>query len=205
MRNLSRLILALAAFLMLAACSSNVRTYVDPQYHRADWSSIKQPAQATPVHVIAHFQQNGKPAKDVDVGLKTDVENTLRRSNVFAPTTRDAAEGTITVVANNQFNADDAKHKGTNYVTSFGSATPTISDNYTFDISYQTGTGKAFEHQYNHRLISTMGHGPAPEGLTPTTLADGFQQVVRDVVLNFIQDWQNAHPQAARGNTATQH
>lgn len=190
MRHTSRLLLALAAIVMLSACTGNMRTYVDPQYHRAGWDSIHQAAQPVPVKVIVHFQENGKSKPSVDSGLKADVENTLRRSHVFTPVTGDTARGTITVVANNLANMDAAKDKGRHYVLSFGSSAETLQDNYVFDVAFQGSNGQAFKHRYNHRLLSTMGNARAPEGMKPTTLAAGFQQVVQDVMLNFIQDWQ---------------
>ncbi|HET7299737.1 MAG TPA: hypothetical protein VFJ01_03710 [Oleiagrimonas sp.] len=191
MRYLTRLVPALVAGLMLSACAGKVRTYVDTQYHRANWDNIQQMANPVPVDVAVQFQENGKPKSSVDTGLKSDVENILRRSRVFMPAGGNMATGTITVVANNLADIAAAKHQGRHAALSFGSANELVRDNYVFEVTYKSRDGHRFQHSYNHRLVSTFGDTKVPKDLSPVTLAAGFQQVVRDVMLNFIQDWQN--------------
>ncbi|HET8554365.1 MAG TPA: hypothetical protein VFL78_06020 [Rhodanobacteraceae bacterium] len=191
MRYLTRLVPVLVAGLMLSACAGKVRTYVDTQYHHADWDSIQQTANPVPVNVTVQFQENGKAKPSVDDGLKTDVENTLRRSHVFMPASDDMATGTLTVVANNLAAIANAKHQGRHAALSFGSANELVRDNYVFKVTYKSRDGQQFQHTYNHRLVSAFGDTKVPKDLSPATLSNGFQQVVRDVMLNFIQDWQN--------------
>lgn len=199
MKGIGKLALALAAALMLSACMGNVQTYVDPQYHRATYASIHKAAHPVPVNVTAHFQENGRAKPSVDRGLHSDVVYTLRRSGVFRPVADgDPASGTITVVANNLADIGAAKDKGRSVGFTLGASGTTVQDRYVFDVSYSTQDGAQFRHRYNHRLISTIGHADGPKDLKPTNLANGFRQVVQDVILNFIQDWQRAEQVAQR-------
>lgn len=193
MKRFGKFVLVLAAGLMLSACISNVHTYVDPQYHHASYASIHKLAHPLPVTVTAHFQENGNAKPAVDDGLHSDVVYTLNRSSVFHPVGKDTqAKGTITVVANNLVNLESARRKGRAAGYTFGMSGATVQDRYVFDVSYRDRNGRQFQHSYKHRLVSTIGNTKGPKGMKPTNLANGFRQVVQDVVLNFIHDWQKA-------------
>lgn len=192
MNSLTKWILAMAAGSMLCGCVGNIHTFVDPQYHRADWNSIQPASTPMPVRVAVHFRENGQPKASVVKGLQHDVEQTLRRSRVFMPVDDDTATGTITVTANNLANTDAARSKGRQAAYSFGTSGGTVQDAYVFDVVYQGSNGRSFDHSYDHRLISTLGKVEGPEGMQATNLAGGFQQVVQDVMLNFIHDWQTS-------------
>lgn len=198
MKNLTKCVLTAIAASVICGCAGNIQTFVDPGYHHADWNTIQPAPAPIPVKLAVQFQQNGQPMASVDPGLRQDVAQALRRSQVFNPVDDDSATATLTVTANNLANLDAAKSKGRSAAYSFGSNGSTVEDNYVFDIAYQDGNGRSFDHSYDHRLVSTLGKTEAPEGMQPTTLAAGFQQVVQDVVLNFIQDWQTGAVASSR-------
>lgn len=187
-------IVALFALSVLVATLSGCVTphaYVDPQYQKASFDSIQRPAQPVPVKVEVHFQRNGAAYDKVDKTLQADVEQSLKKIGVFAPSAATAA-GTITVTADNIADLDDARSKGFKVGLSFGAAGQTVDDNYEFVCVYKAGgADKSFS--YHHVIHSTIGNAAAPiAGVAPLKPADAFQKVVEDIMVNFVKDLQDA-------------
>lgn len=188
MKILFRAVLVVAVVLPLTACIT-AKSYVDPQYRHASYESIHRSLQPIPVKVIAHFEANGSPKPAVDHELQNQLELVLRATGVFTP--GDSSATTIAVTANNFGDMAAARAKGFGTGLTFGAAGSTIDDNYEFSFAYQGAAGTGYESSYKHVMHSTVGHASGPAGLTPTTPADAFAQIVRDVTLNFVQELQD--------------
>lgn len=48
------------------------------------------------------------------------------------------------------------------------------------------------EKVYKHALLSTVGNAKGPEGLTPMSVTEAVDQVLQELVLNFILDLEKA-------------
>ena len=187
--------IAIVALLLVSASSlmgcMTTRSYVDPTYRKATLESIQRPAQPMPVKVDVQFLRNGQRLPAVDFEVRDAVERTLTRTGVFTPATADT-QATISVSANNIADLAAARKAGFKTGLTFGGAGSTVQDNYEFACSYQGAAGAKKELAYQHTLHTTIGNADAPAGMTPTTPAAGFVQIVEDVVLNFVKDLQDA-------------
>lgn len=188
MKSRFRTTLVVAVMLPLSACITT-KSYVDPQYRHASYESVHRLAQPIAVTVIAHFEANGSPKPALDRQLQTQLELTLRSTGVFTP--GDHSPTTLSVTANNLADLAAARAKGFGTGLTFGAAGSMVDDNYEFSFAYQGTAGTHFESSYKHAMHSTVGHASGPAGRTPTTPADAFAQIVRDVTLNFVQDLQD--------------
>jgi hypothetical protein len=191
MKIIGKLLLVWIAGIGLSACVPTVRTYVDPQYRHASYDTIQRSSSPVPVNVVTHFEFNGAAKPGADGELRRDVEEVLRASGVFIPTNGDQAKGVISVVANNIGDVGSARAQGFRTGLTFGAVGSRVVDAYAFDVSYQVDGTTQYRHTYDHRLVTTVGNASGPAGAMPTTLDDGFRQVVEDVMLNFLQDWQS--------------
>jgi hypothetical protein len=190
MNAFSKVLLMSACGLLLSACMPTVRSYVDPQYRHATYDSLQRSESPIPVKVVTRFEQNGVPAPAADAALRRNVEDTLRASSLFVPDGSGRSSGEMSVVANNLADVGAARAKGFKTGLTFGASGSTVTDNYVFDISYKENDVSKCHGTYNHRLITTIGDATSMIGAMPTTLEGGFRQIVQDVMLNFLQVWQ---------------
>lgn len=188
MKNRLRAALVVAVMLPLAGCIS-MKSYVDPQYRHASYESVHRLAQPIPLKVVAHFEANGSPRPAVDRQLQNQLDLALRSTGVFTP--GENAPATLSVTANNLADLAAARAKGFGTGLTFGAAGSMVDDNYEFSFAYQGSGGTHYESTYKHAMHSTIGHAGGPAGLAPTTPADAFAQIVRDVTLNFVQELQD--------------
>ena len=173
----------------LTACISP-KSYVDPQFHKTGYNDIARTSQAIPVKVDVNFQRNGKDLPRANSELKSSIERSLRASGVFAPTDT-VNSPSILVNGNNIADLAAARAKGFGTGLTFGAAGSTIDDNYEFSFKYNDAQGVAHNAIYKHTIHTSIGNTKAPEGLKPTTIADAFNKVVEDVVLNFVKKLQD--------------
>lgn len=188
MKTFFRAVLVLAVMLPLTACITT-KSYVDPQYRHASYESVHRLAQPVSVRVVAQFQRNGASTPAVNQQLQNQVEQTIRSTGAFVPGAN--APATLLVTANNIADLAAARAKGFGTGLTFGAAGSTIDDSYEFDFAYQPSGGTKYETSYKHVIHTTVGHAVGPAGVVPTTPADAFDQVVRDVTLNFVKDLQD--------------
>lgn len=191
MKAILKMAFALAATSSLSACVMSTKAYVDPTYHHTNVIAVHRLAEPIPVRVTAQFQTNGSPTPTADIALKNQIEQALLKSGVFVPTADAHAAAVITVTANDTSDLDDAHRRGFHTGFTLGSSGSMIDDNYDFTIAYRQSGGHDYQALYKHAIHTAFGEINGPTGVTPTTLADAFHQVVGDVVLNFIQDLQH--------------
>ena len=181
-------LLILASAWVVSGCISS-RAYVDPQYHKASYETIKRPATPHPVMLETQFQRNGMPLPAVDAELRGNVKRTLRATGVFVPV--EDVPMVMRVTANNIADVAAARAKGFGTGLTFGAAGSTIDDNYVFTCSLKGGAHPIKKFSYKHAIHTTVGNTEAPKGMAPTTLADAFSRVVEDAVLNCVKDLQD--------------
>jgi hypothetical protein len=189
MKAFFKAVLAVASALSLSACVS-MKTYVDPQYRHASYDSIQRLAQPIPVKVTAQFLANGVPKPEIDQGLLSLAEQALGRSGVFTPGADPSVSSTITITANNIADTAAARSKGFHTGLTLGATGLMVDDDYDFNFTYQSVAAGKYEATYKHAIHSSAGNISVPASSAPTTPADAFAQVVRDVTLNFVKDLQ---------------
>ncbi len=188
MNHTAKLAFLAVSIITLYGCTT-AKTYVDPQYHKAIYESIKRLAQPIPVKVDAHFQRNGQPVPRLDNGLRLRVEKILRSSGVLVPATADT-QTIITITGNNVYDLREPFVKSLK-PKMFDRTGFMVEDNYEFVCVYQVA-GVEKRYKYNHALFTPVHGAKVPPGLTPMTVDDAFGIVVMDVILNFIKDLQDS-------------
>jgi hypothetical protein len=189
MKAIYKLALAFACASTLSACVPAVKTYVDPQYRHATYDTVHRLVQPIPVKVDAQFEVNGTPKPATDAFLQSQVEQTLRASGAFTPTS--SARAVISVQGNDIADLGSARSKGFGTGMTFGAIGSAVPDNYEFTIAYRDGGVVSYQGIYKHAVLTTIGNASGPAFVTPTTPEDAFHHVVEDVVLNFLQDMQD--------------
>jgi hypothetical protein len=118
------------------------------------------------------------------------IDRSLRASGVAVPYDgHAAADGDLAVVFNNLANMGGAAAKGFGTGLTFGLVGNHVTDNYeiTFRLTQPSG---GEELKYQHAIMTTVGNASGPPGVTAVGLASALDQVIDDVVLNFLKDTQ---------------
>ena len=184
-----RVILLVCCVAILEGCIS-VHSYVDPQYRRASYDDLTRVNPPYAVSLKVEYQLNGKERPKAQKSLLDHVERSLRASGVVVPYEgKGDAVGEISVIANDVGNMGAAAAKGFGTGLTFGLVGSHVTDNYEVSIRL-TLSGSVIEKKYQHAIISTVGNASGPPGLPAVPLATAINQVVDDVVLNFLKDMQ---------------
>lgn len=199
MRNSRRLTIKLVRNCIITLCSGfllqgciSLKTYVDPQYHKASYADLQRVSPPYFLSVKVEFQRNGVDKPQVDRQIQDDVERTLRASGVALPYDgKGSAAGEIHVTMNNVTEVGAAAAKGFGTGLTFGLVGSHVTDNYEFTIRL-TQQDQTTERVYRHALMSTVGNASGPPGQSPVALAMAVNTVVDDALLNFLEDTQAA-------------
>jgi hypothetical protein len=150
--------------------------------------SRSQPPYSLSVKV--EFQRNGTSLPGVDRQLLDDVSRSLRASGVVVPYEgKGAADGELNFVVNNVASLGGSAAKGFGTGVTFGLVGSHVTDGY--EMTVRLTQGDVIEvRKYQHAIYSTVGNASGPVGLTAVPFATAFNQVVDDLVLNFIKDMQ---------------
>lgn len=173
---------------LLTGCVSP-KSYVDPNYVKVTAADIKPVAKKYQSAVTVEFKSNGEVKPSVHDALQTKVTNALRNTGVFEP----AAAGTfnLTVVVNNVADTSAAASKGFMTGLTLGASGSMVTDYYEISISYTDASGVKKQKDYKHALHTTIGNQAAPfPNVQPTTVDAGFDQLLQQVIVNFITDLQ---------------
>lgn len=190
MNIFAKLAVTLVAGGMLSACVTT-KTYVDPQYHVANYDQIQHLAQPVPVRVEARFERNGQPYASVDAGLRQMVERTLYATGAFRASPDASGGAVIEVVANNVADIEAAHEKGFRAGLTLGTNGSNVPDAYDFTFVYHDASGNEQRKSYHHTIYTTLGQVPAPVTGAATTTPLAFEKVVEDVTLNFVKALQD--------------
>ena len=195
-RNLARFllrpgILVLGLVIICTGCLS-AKHYVDPTFHDANYLSIKTPDSPRPIVVIATFQVNGKPKKEADPIVFRKVTKVLAATRIFIEATNAQTNqaARLEIVVNNIADIGSAEGKGFGTGLTLGLAGSEIVDRYEMTAIYTPAGGLPIKKIYKHAIYSTIGAHSAPAGMEPVSIEDAFDQVVEDMLLNFLRDLQ---------------
>jgi hypothetical protein len=167
-----RVILLLCCVAILPGCIS-VHSYVDPQYHHASYDDLIRVEPPYALSIKVEYQLNGKERPRAQKSMQDHVERSLRASGVIVPYEgKGEAVGEISVTANDVGNMGAAAAKGFGTGLTFGLVGSHVTDHYEVSV----------------RL--TVGNASGPRGLPAVGPATAINQVVDDVVLNFLKDMQ---------------
>jgi hypothetical protein len=174
---------------LLQGCIS-MHSYVDPQYHHAGYSDLARSQQPYALSIKTEFQRNGVAQPRVDRQVSDDVIRTLRASGVVVPYDgKGPADGDLSIIVNNVAAVGNSAAKGFGTGMTFGLVGSHVTDGYEMTARLIQGDFSE-ERKYQHAILSTIGNASGPPGLTPVALATAFNQVVDDMVLNFLKDMQ---------------
>lgn len=170
-----------------------MKHYVDPQFRDATYQSIKNTETPQLVNVEVDFQVNGKTNKRQKTIVRRKVLRTLGATRIFAEAGLDniSQAGQLKICVNNVGDMGDAVGKGIATGLTFGLAGSHVVDRYIMTCVYTPKNGLTVTKEYKHALHSTIGVHKALEGMEPVPPADAFDQIVEEMLLNFLRDIQN--------------
>ncbi|MDD2762470.1 MAG: hypothetical protein PHE83_00695 [Opitutaceae bacterium] len=186
-RTLSSILVTIACVFSLSGCIIP-KGYIDPTFRTATYKDVQSSAHPVPVKVNISFAADGTPvprAKDI---ADRKVSRLLESTKVFAKDP--AAAASLEIRIQNLGDAGEAFAKGFATGFTFGLVGSHVVDRYEMTVVYRPSAGAAFEGKYNHALHSTVGLKSAPEGMQPVPYADAFDQIVEDMMLRFLVDFQ---------------
>jgi len=174
------------------------RTYVDPQYHRADYASLRPLASPIPVNVEGRWLVNGSPVppakdngyNDGSADVRASVEAALVPSRVLKPT-REHAFAVLLVVVDDRADLASARAMGSKVGWSFGHKGGEVVDDFAFSCTWRA-QGRETQRSYRHAIHTIAGKFPEPVGLERIDEHAAAQKIVDDVVLNCLQDLQDS-------------
>jgi hypothetical protein len=189
-RNVMFLFVFLVA-LLTSGCFSP-KAYLDPQFRRATLIDVKPSDSPKPVVVEASFQVNGKNKPGVDKYVLSRVMKVLRTAKVFAEdnTNQQVKASHLKIIVNNIGDLGAAAGKGVATGLTFGLAGSEVVDNYEMTAVYTPAGGIPITKIYKHAIHSTIGAHSAPPGMEPVPRELAFDQVMEDMLLNFLNDLQ---------------
>lgn len=186
---LKNLAAVLATAVLLTGCIAP-KSYVDPNYVKVTAADIKPVANKYQSGVSVEFKSNGEAKPSVHDALQTKVITALRNTGVFEPSTT-AGNFNLTVVVNNVADTSAAASKGFMTGLTLGASGSMVTDYYEISISYTDAAGVKKQKDYKHALHTTIGNQAAPfPNVQPTTVDGGFDQLLQQVIVNFITDLQ---------------
>lgn len=176
--------------LVTSGCLST-KAYVDPQFRRATFTDVKPSDNPKPVLVEASFQVNGKDRPSVNQLVFSRAMKVLRAAKVFADgNTNRQAIAHLKIVVNNIGDLGGAAGKGVGTGLTLGLAGSEVVDNYEMTVVYTPAAGSPITKIYKHALHTTIGVHSAPPNLEPVPRELAFDQVMQDMLLNFLSDLQ---------------
>jgi len=185
-------VLALIVGSICTGCIS-AKTYVDPKFRKATYQDIKRSDQLLPVTIAVEFQVNGKPgSRQQNIIVSRKILRVLAATKVFVEenSTNVMHAGHLKITVNDFGDMGAAVGKGFATGLTFGLAGSEVVDNYEMTIVYRPANGESITKQYRHAIHTTIGVHSAPAGMESVPPTDAFDQVVEEMLLNFIQGLQ---------------
>lgn len=184
-----RLALMLVIAALLEGCIS-MHSYVDPQYHHAAFSDLARSPLPYALSVQVEFERNEVARPGVDRTLLDDVDRTLRASGVVVPYDgKGSADGAIRITLDNVADMGASAAKGFGTGLTFGLVGSQVADGYEMSARLTQGDSVT-ERKYHHVIYTTVGNASGPPGVQAVPLGTAFNQVIDDMLLNFIKDVQ---------------
>ena len=191
----SWLLLAGLHFSLALLCSGCLAptSYVDPQFRRASYQSLRNIERPHRVTVGVEFQVNGKREKEQENIVRRKVVRVLGATRMFAEAdTASASEaGRLDVTVNNFGSVGSAFGKEFATRMTFGLVGSHVIDDYEMTVIYSRPGGPAKTKKYKHAVHTIVGAESKPKGMEPVPRADAFDQVVEEMLLSFLRDLQS--------------
>lgn len=192
-RKLSALV-GVSALLLTSGCILP-KGYIDPSFRTATYRDVTPAAAPVHVRVENKFSMNGKEASRASELLAKKASRVIESTKVFQIDGQ--ASDILSIHIDNYGDKSEAFAKGFATGFTFGLVGSHVVDRYKMTISYRYANNQVFENTYDHALHSTVGIKSAPEGMQPVSYADAFDQIVEDLLLRFLVDfekWQKQQP-----------
>jgi len=187
----SRLLL-LAIPLLLGACASAPRSYLDPGQPRLAYEALARPGVPLKMVVTAEFRRDGVHLPAADPALRQAVESTLRASGVIVPAgSTDGAEGRVGVVVDNVVGSlGDAVGKGIVQGLTFGAVGSTVADRYELTMTLAARGRTWATPVVRHAIYTASGNTSTPDGVETVPVDVAFQRVVEQMLLRALKQAQ---------------
>lgn len=180
------------AFLFSGCISS--KSFIDTSFKKARTADIVPNTPPRKAIIDVEFQRNGVPLPAVSPTIKTQIVKTLLATKVFEPVEKASSDtDKLFFVMNNIADIENARKQGFKTGFTFGGSGSLVSDNYTFTGKVVSANGKTFDSEYKHALHTAIGNTEIPPGMTTTTTEAGVNEIIDDLVLNFLRDYQTRH------------
>jgi hypothetical protein len=185
-------LIALSCMACLSTGCIAAKSYVDPQFRTASYMNIEPVAKPKPLVVESTFQSNGKESKQLRQAVRSRVTKVLHGSKLFyeADAAEKAQAAHLKIVVNNVGDVGAAFGKGFATGLTFGIVGSKVVDGYVMTATYTAPAGTPATKTYKHAIHTTVGLKSAPAGMERVPLQVAFDQVVEDMLLNFLRDMQ---------------
>jgi hypothetical protein len=183
---------AFLSLLTLVSGCFSPKTYLDPQFRKVSYGGLTQAEHPRAVVVDVQFQFNGQEKQQTVPYLHDRVTKVLRRSKLFYETNNySGPTARMKIVINNFGSVGSAIGKGLGTGLSLGLIGSDVVDGYEMAAAYTPPEGGvSLVKNYKHELHTTIGLQKAPAGLEPVNLAVAFDEILEDMLLNFLSDLQ---------------
>ena len=184
--------LAFGLALLCSGCLAP-KSYVDPQFRRAGYQSLKNIARPHAVTVGVEFQINGKRAEQQESIVRRKVIRVLGSTRMFAEADAASASqsGRLEVTVNNSGSVGSAFGKGLATRLTLGLVGSHLIDDYEMTVVYSPPGDTPKTKKYKHAVHTIVGAQSKPKGMEPVPRADAFDQVVEEMLLSFLRDLQS--------------
>lgn len=194
-RNQSLFYLFLMAPALAVICTGCLaaKAYVDPQFRGATYQSITNSGSPRPVTIGVEFQVNGKHGNPHQQAfVRPKVIRVIAATKVFieADSASGPQVGQLQISVNDIGNVGAAVGKGLATGLTLGLAGSEVVDGYEMTVTYTPAGGASTVRKYKHAIHTTIGAHAAPKGMESVPLADAFDRVVEEMLLNFFRDTQ---------------
>lgn len=179
--------LASAGFL-LGGCTVKVQSFVMPDFETVRYEALDVPPYPEPVYVEAQYKSNGIPDAPSARRLRQNVVEVLSRSGIMQPTENSDSKNRLIVIAENFYDADEARSAGVKAGLSMGLSGRQVIDRYKFTVTYRAEAGGERLGRYDHAYHTALGRVQPPKRAALVKPGEAFHKVVEDVMLKFLFD-----------------
>lgn len=183
--------LSLGLALVCSGCLAP-KSYVDPQFRRASYQSIRNIESPHQVTVEVEFQINGKREKQEESIVRRKVIRVLGATRMFAEAdaTSVSQAGRLEVTVNNLGSIGPTVGKEFATKLTFGLVSSHVIDDFEMTVVYSPPGGTPGTRKYKHAVHTIIGTQSGPKGMEPVPRADAFDQVVEEMLLSYLRDLQ---------------
>jgi len=164
--------------------------YIDPAFHTATYKDVTPAKTPIPLRVeyALYRSENDKPSGWETAIFEKKAARVLESTKVMQPDPE--AKNTLKIALTDGVGIGEALAKGLATGVTFGLVGSHVVHHYTLVMTFNAADGKQFRGSYEHALHSTVGLKSAPAGMQPVSYSDAFDQIVEDLILRSLVDFQ---------------